>query len=130
MFRVKGLSPSCEDRHQGGTTPYRGITPCPEHVLASWDTYLLSALPAQVVGPKKEALKVAEEELEVTMAALRAKQASKLSQSIGWSIGKLVAITKRRFNGPGYCTSVVKYNRWYEDAAGMSSDRLVGLLTS
>lgn len=28
----------------------------------------------QVVGPKKEALKLAEEELEVTMAALRAKQ--------------------------------------------------------
>ncbi|CAM9250530.1 unnamed protein product [Sphacelaria rigidula] len=30
---------------------------------------------AKVVGPKKEALKLAEEELEVTMAALRAKQA-------------------------------------------------------
>lgn len=38
----------------------------------------LFALPAlayvQVVGPKREALKLAEEELEVTMEALRAKQ--------------------------------------------------------
>lgn len=38
--------------------------------------HLLWVPSAQVVGPKKEALKVAEEELEVTMAALRAKQAS------------------------------------------------------
>lgn len=30
---------------------------------------------SKVVGPKKEALKLAEEELAVTMAALRAKQA-------------------------------------------------------
>lgn len=43
---------------------------------------MISAPFAQVVGPKKEALKVAEEELEVTMAALRAKQASSVPTDI------------------------------------------------
>ena len=52
---------------------------------------------AQVVGPKKEALKVAEEELEVTMAALRAKQASPPDRF--WSV-YFDGLVASRLSGP------------------------------